>query len=166
METFGDKLSNLRKNRRLSQEKLGAELGVSRQTIYNWEANVITPKSDNIKAICDYFGISSEELYADCEPAAQDETSRPVAAAAGPITLGRVLMPAFVFVFALTFIVALIRAVRIGCAMFSENGGASAVYSDYVGADRFVLCILLCVLALYLFVTFLILTKKAFVKAK
>lgn len=37
---FNEKLVNLRKSKGLSQEALGMELNVSRQTISKWEAGV------------------------------------------------------------------------------------------------------------------------------
>ena len=41
---FNEKLVNLRKSKGLSQEELGMELDVSRQTISKWEAGVSQTK--------------------------------------------------------------------------------------------------------------------------
>ena len=41
---FNEKLVNLRKSKGLSQEELGMELDVSRQTISKWEAGVSPTK--------------------------------------------------------------------------------------------------------------------------
>lgn len=40
MMTFAEKLMTLRKARGLSQSELGAEIGVSRQTVSKWELGV------------------------------------------------------------------------------------------------------------------------------
>ena len=37
---FNDRLTDLRKRKSLSQEQLGYELGVSRQTVSKWELGV------------------------------------------------------------------------------------------------------------------------------
>ena len=40
---LGKNILTFRKSLRLSQEKLGDEIGVTRQTISNWECNLTTP---------------------------------------------------------------------------------------------------------------------------
>lgn len=60
--SFGTNLSALRKQRGLSQEEFGAALGVSRQTIYTWEADISSPNIENLRAIADYFGCTVDKL--------------------------------------------------------------------------------------------------------
>lgn len=60
--SIGERLYNLRKERNLSQEDLANELGVSRQTISKWETGESSPDFDKIIPICDFFGITSDEL--------------------------------------------------------------------------------------------------------
>lgn len=60
--TIGDRLLKLRKERNLSQEDLANELDVSRQTISKWETNQSIPDFDKIVPICNYFGITTDEL--------------------------------------------------------------------------------------------------------
>lgn len=60
--TIGDRLLKLRRERNLSQEDLANELDVSRQTISKWETNQSLPDFDKIVPICNYFGITTDEL--------------------------------------------------------------------------------------------------------
>ena len=60
--TVGERLLNLRKEKRLSQEELANILDVSRQTISKWETDQSTPDFDKIVPLCDYFGITTDEL--------------------------------------------------------------------------------------------------------
>ena len=59
---FGNKLVKLRKENKLSQEDLADKLGVSRQTISNWELNVTKPDIEYIKKISKVFCISIDEI--------------------------------------------------------------------------------------------------------
>ena len=59
---FGNKLVKLRKEHKLSQEDLADKLGVSRQTISNWELNVTKPDVEYIKKISKVFSISIDEI--------------------------------------------------------------------------------------------------------
>ena len=60
--TIGERLLMLRKERNLSQEELANELKVSRQSISKWETNQSMPDFDKVIALCDYFGITTDEL--------------------------------------------------------------------------------------------------------
>lgn len=60
--TIGERLFNLRKERNLSQEDLANELDVSRQSISKWETNQSMPDFDKIVLLCEYFGITTDEL--------------------------------------------------------------------------------------------------------
>lgn len=60
--TIGDRLLKLRRERNLSQEDLANELDVSRQTISKWETNQSVPDFDKIVPLCNYFGITTDEL--------------------------------------------------------------------------------------------------------
>lgn len=62
---FNEKLINLRKSRGLSQEELGNELKVSRQTISKWESCQSYPDFQRLVLLSDYFGLSLDELVKD-----------------------------------------------------------------------------------------------------
>lgn len=60
--TLGEKLQLLRRSRGLSQEQLAEALGVSRQAISKWECGDSAPDLDKLRAICTYFGVTSDYL--------------------------------------------------------------------------------------------------------
>lgn len=59
---FNEELIRLRKEKGLSQEQLGYELGVTRQTISKWELGVSTPEMDKLIEISKLFNISLDDL--------------------------------------------------------------------------------------------------------
>ena len=59
---IGNRLYNLRKEKNVSQEELANALDVSRQTISKWETGESTPDFNKICPLCEYFGITSDEL--------------------------------------------------------------------------------------------------------
>lgn len=52
----------LRKSNNLTQEKMAEKLGVSRQTVTNWERGRNSPDVNMIDSICNEFNISIDEL--------------------------------------------------------------------------------------------------------
>ncbi len=64
---FNEKLIDLRKSKGLSQEELGAELGVSRQTVSKWESCQSYPDFQRLVLLSDYFGITLDELVKDVD---------------------------------------------------------------------------------------------------
>ena len=64
---FNEKLINLRKSRGMSQEELGAELKVSRQTISKWESCQSYPDFQRLVLLSDYFGLTLDELVKDID---------------------------------------------------------------------------------------------------
>ena len=59
---FNQKLIELRKKKGLSQEELGYELSVTRQTISKWELGLSTPDMDKLMEISRFFNISIDDL--------------------------------------------------------------------------------------------------------
>ena len=80
---FNEKLISLRKSKGLSQEELGAELNVSRQTISKWEScqsypdfqRLVSkwescqsyPDFQRLVLLSDYFGLTLDELIKDID---------------------------------------------------------------------------------------------------
>ena len=60
--TIGERLLKLRREKNISQEELANELDVSRQTISKWETDQSQPDFDKIIPLCEFFGITSDEL--------------------------------------------------------------------------------------------------------
>ena len=59
---LGDNIQKLRKSKGLSQEQLGIQIDVTRQTISNWELNVTSPNPQQLVLLSNYFGISIDDL--------------------------------------------------------------------------------------------------------
>lgn len=59
---FSAKLKDLRKQTKMSQEKMAEKLQVSRQAVTKWETGAGVPDIENVKAIAALFGISIDEL--------------------------------------------------------------------------------------------------------
>ena len=64
---LNEKLINLRKSKGLSQEELGAELKVSRQTISKWKSCQSYPDFQRLVLLSDYFGLTLDELVKDAD---------------------------------------------------------------------------------------------------
>lgn len=63
--TLGEKLQTLRRSRGLSQEQLAEILEVSRQAVSKWENSESAPDLDRLRAICTYFGVTTDYLIWD-----------------------------------------------------------------------------------------------------
>ena len=59
---LGNKLIELRKSKKLSQEELAEKINVSRQTISNWENGRFYPDIDALVKLSKYFNISIDDL--------------------------------------------------------------------------------------------------------
>lgn len=60
--TFNENLIRLRKAKGLSQEKLGNEINVARQTVSKWELGETTPEMNKLIELSKIFEISVDEL--------------------------------------------------------------------------------------------------------
>ena len=60
--TLGQRISQYRKQLGISQEELGARLGVSRQAVSKWETGAASPDMENLLALAREFGVSVAEL--------------------------------------------------------------------------------------------------------
>lgn len=63
--TLGEKLWRLREKNRLPQEALAEKLGVSRQTISNWENDRATPDALKLKELCKALSVNADDLLSD-----------------------------------------------------------------------------------------------------
>lgn len=64
---FKDKLIKLRKLKGISQEELGYELNVTRQTVSKWELGQSSPEMEKLKQLSNFFNISMDMLTNDKE---------------------------------------------------------------------------------------------------
>lgn len=59
---IGEKILKLRKDSKLSQEQLAEKIGVTRQTISNWELGETQPNPEQLKLLSQALNISIDEL--------------------------------------------------------------------------------------------------------
>ena len=59
---LGNNILELRKQMHLSQEKLGEKVGVTRQTISNWELEQTTPDTHQLITLAKAFNVSIDTL--------------------------------------------------------------------------------------------------------
>ena len=60
--TLGNKIVELRKKRNLTQEQLSEQLGITRQTLSNWEKDITNPDIIQAKNISSFFKITLDDL--------------------------------------------------------------------------------------------------------
>ena len=70
--TIGQRIARKRKDLDLSQEALGERLGVSRQSVYKWEADSALPEIDKLVAMSRLFGVTVGWLLGVEEPPADE----------------------------------------------------------------------------------------------
>ena len=66
---LNEKILHYRKAAKLSQEELAAQVGVSRQAVSKWELGDATPEVDKLLALAKVFGVTTDELLSEAEPA-------------------------------------------------------------------------------------------------
>ena len=62
---FGEKLIKMRKQKGMSQEQLGIQLGITRQSVSKWESGSTLPELSKLIAISEIFGVSVDYLVKD-----------------------------------------------------------------------------------------------------
>lgn len=67
MNNLGERLYELRKDKKLSQEEVAEKLNVTRQTISKWETDQSMPDFDKVVPLCELYGISPNELFIKLE---------------------------------------------------------------------------------------------------
>ena len=81
---LGSRIANVRRLRNMKQVDLGAAIGVTDQTISNWEVGLRTPRADYLSKLCDelqcsadyILGITDELPFNDTAPS--EEQDEPV----------------------------------------------------------------------------------------
>ncbi|MBQ1303894.1 MAG: helix-turn-helix transcriptional regulator [Erysipelotrichaceae bacterium] len=59
---IGEKIAELRKKYNYTQEKLAEKIGVTRQTISNWESNITSPDLNQASLLCKELRININDL--------------------------------------------------------------------------------------------------------
>lgn len=60
--SFGKKIESLRLERKITQEKLAEKLGITRQTLSNWESDITSPDLRQAQKLSNIFCVSLDEL--------------------------------------------------------------------------------------------------------
>ena len=60
--TIGERIKEVRKNEKLTQQEFADRLNLKRNTVGSYEVNVVEPSDRTIKDICDKFGVREEWL--------------------------------------------------------------------------------------------------------
>ena len=85
--TIGERIKEVRKTEKLTQQEFADRLNLKRNTVGSYEVNVVDPSDRTIKDICDKFGIREEWLRTgEGEMFVQDTQSEQVAAFIGDVT--------------------------------------------------------------------------------
>lgn len=74
--TTGEKIYEYRRKAGMTQEALAERLGVSRQAVSKWEADLSFPETENILALCKLFSCSADELLLGAEQPQIKERAR------------------------------------------------------------------------------------------
>lgn len=60
--TLGKKITEMRKTKNLTQEKLSEKIGVTRQTLANWESDITAPNIKEAQKLAKIFEITLDDL--------------------------------------------------------------------------------------------------------
>ena len=70
---LGQKIRDLRKQKRLSQTELGKYIGVSQTTVTAWENGRAEPSSGYLSKLADYFNVTTDYLLGRPEKHEEDQ---------------------------------------------------------------------------------------------
>ncbi len=62
MKDFGEKIKELRTEKRWTQKKLAEIIGQAQSTIFYWEQNQQEPNISSLKKLCEVFNVSADYL--------------------------------------------------------------------------------------------------------
>ncbi len=79
--SFGEQLQAVRRKSGMTQEEFAAQLKVSRQAVSKWESSRGYPEIEKIIYICNRYGTTMDELFAEEVPTVREETVPAPAAA-------------------------------------------------------------------------------------
>lgn len=71
--SFGEQLQLLRRSNGLTQEDFAQQLKVSRQAVSKWESSKGYPEIEKIIYICNYYGVTMDELFSEEVPPRREE---------------------------------------------------------------------------------------------
>lgn len=140
MNEIGDKINNLRKDKALSQETFAEAVGVSRQTVYKWEAGIVLPSKEKIDKICAVFEVT-KEYFLGSEAIAEVAVADSNQIKKDKKTL-KILTAILISVAVILALLSVVTVV-IGISVFPSNQGDMVVVSPDI--ESYVFYIFLCV---------------------
>lgn len=87
---LANRLVELRKEHKLSQEALAERLGLSRQSISKWERAEASPDTDNLIALAEVYGITLDRLLGNSEANTQPQADEPPKAEKEPLSVKQI----------------------------------------------------------------------------
>ena len=142
MITLGEKIKKLRKDREITQEQLGVAVGVARQTISKWEADVMSPNIENIRSLSSFFAVDSSYFVDKTSDLQIEET----AAADCGRRKGNKIYLGLAIVFAVLGFIGAAVCVVLGFTVFSFGAGIGIQNTYGIDLWHFICAVIITVL--------------------
>ena len=142
MITLGEKIKKLRKDREITQEQLGVAVGVARQTISKWEADVMSPNIENIRSLSSFFAVDSSYFVDKTSDLQIEET----AAADCGRRKGNKIYLGLAIVFAALGLIGVAVCVVLGFTVFSLSTGIGMQNTYGIDLWHFICAVIITVL--------------------
>ena len=159
-----EKIAEKRTNAGLTQEALAEKVGVSRNTVYNWEAGISKPNVKTIKRLAEVLGVSADFFYGeyvfDDEPTKNRDELAVAAEGAEKGKFPRGLFIALAIINGILLPIAGFFTYVIGGMSIVTNTGDVVVSNRNVDIHTFYLMIAISAIMLIAEVTFIVLLIK------
>lgn len=123
--TIGKNIESLRLKKKLTQEKLAEKLGITRQTLSNWEGNITSPDLKQAKKLSNIFNISLDELVGNELNVIQEKLINTEKLNIKQIRFIKVLLVTIYFII-------LLSVIGIGIYFFNKRDFTSYTQMDFV----------------------------------
>lgn len=140
---FSQKILELRKEKRLSQEQLAELLNVSRQTVSKWELGQSVPEFEKLILISNYFNISLDDLLKDTINENHISEKKEIVQ---PCQSGELLYKKIGIIICSVGILCLIALVLVSAFIPSASDEMNA--SSFITINGTGICLIFCVLAI------------------
>ncbi len=67
MRSFSEALSELRREKNISQRQAAADLGISQALLSHYENGLREPRLEFVSRVCDYYGVSADYILGRVE---------------------------------------------------------------------------------------------------
>lgn len=143
MKGMGERLFNLRKNNGLSQEELAEKVGVSRQTVYKWEADKVQPTHDKIEMLCELFCVSANYLLGETCVSESPDNSEVIEMMSRQNKKINILITS-VIVLGILLTISIVVTIVVGSAVFGDNKTNSGnIYEEALDVGYFWLTVII-----------------------